>query len=81
MTQWEYRNIKIQTWTQGVEEVVIWFDGKKVGNIPFFGKPSGKPLADYYNELGQEGWELVNLDIERDTHSSDYSATFKRAKR
>ncbi|MFL5386362.1 MAG: DUF4177 domain-containing protein [Longimicrobiaceae bacterium] len=31
-----------------------------------------------FNELGEQGWEMVNIDWVDDTVSDDFVATFKR---
>jgi hypothetical protein len=38
-------------------------DSHEVPGVNFTDKRSKQDIADYLNRLGQEGWEIINLDM------------------
>jgi hypothetical protein len=52
--KWEYTEAVV------IDGLVMFINGKQIGDVGFF-KSKGTPIREFLNQMGQEGWELVNI--------------------
>jgi hypothetical protein len=64
--KWEYTEASV------IQNVVMFVNDKKIGEVGFF-SGKGTPIREFLNQMGKEGWELVNIipKGEKGTYSCD----------
>lgn len=60
--KWEYRIV----------------DSHEVPGVNFTDKRSKQDIADYLNQLGEEGWEIINLDMTENQAFYNFFGVAKR---
>jgi hypothetical protein len=71
MQKWEYLEVSFEFFTDGFEVLKQWENG-----VELHKQKMGEKVADYLNQYGSQGWELVDRGGRADSERRTY--VFKR---